>query len=227
MIYVMSDIHGYFDLFINMLTKINFSDSDELYILGDVVDRGPEPIKILQYIKDKKNIHLIKGNHEDMFINSFYMGFTSYAYETRLWFRNGGRITHDKFYELPEDEKTEIIEYIKNLPVKKDLEVNNKKYILVHGMYKENLEDDEIIWGRVREYYSAPDNTTVIFGHTGTYHYQDNKPFVFWKSEYGMFGIDCGLARSYENDSQLGCLCLDTMEEFYIKRPKNLNIDPF
>ena len=46
--YIIADIHGCYNEYINLLKKINFSDNDILYILGDVVDRGPEPIKILQ-----------------------------------------------------------------------------------------------------------------------------------------------------------------------------------
>ena len=34
---------------VQLLKKINFSFEDELYILGDVVDRGPEPISIAGY----------------------------------------------------------------------------------------------------------------------------------------------------------------------------------
>lgn len=47
MIYVMSDIHGEYEKYIKMLELINFSDEDELYILGDIVDRGKEPVKVL------------------------------------------------------------------------------------------------------------------------------------------------------------------------------------
>ena len=48
MIYAMSDLHGCYEKYIKMLDKINFSDSDTLYILGDVVDRGDGGIKLLQ-----------------------------------------------------------------------------------------------------------------------------------------------------------------------------------
>lgn len=40
MTYVMSDLHGMYDKFIAMLEKIDFSDSDELFIIGDIIDRG-------------------------------------------------------------------------------------------------------------------------------------------------------------------------------------------
>ena len=45
--YVMSDLHGNYEAYINMLKKIDLKDSDMLYILGDVLDRGPHPIKII------------------------------------------------------------------------------------------------------------------------------------------------------------------------------------
>ena len=66
MIYVMSDIHGEYDKFIEMLKKINFSDSDTLYILGDIFDRGPHPIKIILKIMTMPNVICIVGNHELM-----------------------------------------------------------------------------------------------------------------------------------------------------------------
>ena len=40
MIYAVSDLHGCYDKYRNMLEKIHFSETDTLYILGDVVDRG-------------------------------------------------------------------------------------------------------------------------------------------------------------------------------------------
>ena len=66
MIYVCSDIHGCYDRFLKLLDKIHFSDDDELYILGDVIDRNKEGIPTLLYIMEhQKNIHLLMGNHED------------------------------------------------------------------------------------------------------------------------------------------------------------------
>lgn len=64
--YVISDIHGRYDQYLQLLKKINFSLEDDLYILGDVVDRGPEPIKVLQDIMQRPNVIFILGNHELM-----------------------------------------------------------------------------------------------------------------------------------------------------------------
>ena len=54
--YVMSDIHGNFDKYIEMLNLINFTEEDELYILGDIFDRGSNPLDILEHIMKYKNI---------------------------------------------------------------------------------------------------------------------------------------------------------------------------
>ena len=69
MIYICSDIHGCFDEFMELLKLINFSDDDEMYIIGDVIDRGPKPIECIQYIMKKDNIHMLLGNHEEMMLN--------------------------------------------------------------------------------------------------------------------------------------------------------------
>lgn len=66
MIYAMSDIHGQFEQFRNLMEQIRFQKEDTLYILGDVVDRGPEPMKILKYMMTHSNIIPIIGNHEVM-----------------------------------------------------------------------------------------------------------------------------------------------------------------
>ena len=53
--YVMSDIHGQYSLFERMLDKIKFSDTDDLYILGDIIDRGPENIKMIEKVFSNSN----------------------------------------------------------------------------------------------------------------------------------------------------------------------------
>lgn len=69
--YVMSDIHGCYDGFIKLLELINFTDEDKMYILGNVIDRGPSSLNIVDYIMIRKNVTLILGNHEKMYIISF------------------------------------------------------------------------------------------------------------------------------------------------------------
>ena len=63
MIYAMSDIHGQYEQFLTLLEQIGIRKEDTLYILGDVVDRGPEPMKILKYMMAHSNIIPIIGSH--------------------------------------------------------------------------------------------------------------------------------------------------------------------
>ena len=64
--YVMSDIHGQYDMFMELLGKIELKDTDILYVLGDVLDRGPHPIKTLQQLMKMSNVICMVGNHELM-----------------------------------------------------------------------------------------------------------------------------------------------------------------
>ncbi len=68
MTYCASDIHGYYDLFQRLLDKIRFSDNDRMFILGDVVDKGPDSIKLLQLVFSMPNVTMIMGNHEYDFL---------------------------------------------------------------------------------------------------------------------------------------------------------------
>ena len=69
MIYVTSDWHGYpFEKIKDMLNKVGFSEEDFLFVLGDVIDRGEDGIKILRWLMSQPNMELILGNHEAMML---------------------------------------------------------------------------------------------------------------------------------------------------------------
>lgn len=56
-----SDIHGCYDTYLDVLRKIKFSNDDIQYIIGDVIDRGKDGIKILLDILNRENIYLLMG----------------------------------------------------------------------------------------------------------------------------------------------------------------------
>lgn len=64
--HVISDIHGQYNMFIELLDKIDLKDTDTLYILGDVLDRGPHPIKTIRKLMEMPNAICLVGNHEFM-----------------------------------------------------------------------------------------------------------------------------------------------------------------
>ena len=72
-ILVCSDLHGQYSTYKAIIKKLK--NTDKLYVLGDVIDRGPDGIKILQDImknKEKGQIEFIVGNHEIMMMKSLF-----------------------------------------------------------------------------------------------------------------------------------------------------------
>ena len=67
--YVISDIYNDNRKFCELLEKIQFSEQDHLYILGDVFDRSdynPNPVNLYFDIKKLgKRCTVIRGNHDD------------------------------------------------------------------------------------------------------------------------------------------------------------------
>lgn len=224
MIYVVSDIHGQFNKFEKLLKEIDFSKNDTLYILGDIIDRGPQNVKIIDKVMQTENIHMLIGNHEDMLLQYYK---TKDVFNRELWYQNGGEHTDKEFKKLNSRKQKEIICFLENLPIEISLTVNNCNYLLVHGDYvseknKKFLDEidyrNNVIWGRIKEYDEGPKDKIVVFGHTPVYHYKGtDEPLTFWKNG-NLIGIDCGMAAYsvYPDICRLGCLCLDTLKEYYI-----------
>lgn len=142
--YVCSDIHGHYTKWKRMLKKIKFTKDDTMYILGDVIDRGPEPILLLQDILSRPNCILLMGNHEKMMLDFYKAKSRPDIVKTfSLWAQNGGEITLEQFEALPQLEQETILTKLENLPVAiiglevdralKDGRVIPKQYYLVHA----------------------------------------------------------------------------------------------
>lgn len=213
----MSDIHGCYKEFIKMLEKINFNDKDILYILGDIFDRGPEPMKILDYIIKRENIILLKGNHEKMFTDAF----TNNDYI--LWYYNGGIITHNQIMERQLSEILDIHDYINKMPLIKVVD----KYILVHAglhNYDDNLSLEEFLKQDENTCLWSRDNIgnekqykdyTVICGHTPVQTIEKDCNHIIKRC--GTLYIDCGCCFGKKAKGMLACIRLDDMVEFYVE----------
>ena len=72
--YVVGDIQGCFEEFKNGLELIKFESSkDYLWITGDLINRGPDSLKVLEYIfKIKNSVHMVLGNHDLHYLNCFF-----------------------------------------------------------------------------------------------------------------------------------------------------------
>jgi len=185
--YCVSDIHGDIDAFHKILKKINFSDNDELYILGDILDRGKDGINIFLEILDMPNVHLIKGNHEALLEEYNWLRATEDRYLPVFlkysWDPNGGEVTREAFEELRYKDiakAKKILERIHDAKYEIKLNINNQNYILRHNLGVEEynlardlklvdngiLPEDFIIWDRKMLFTVDYPNDIVIFGHT-------------------------------------------------------------
>ena len=83
-VYVISDIHGEYDKFVELLDRIGLKKTDTLYILGDILDRGPRPVSVIEKLMEMPNVIPIVGNHEFMAmtcLNFIYQQITEKAIE--------------------------------------------------------------------------------------------------------------------------------------------------
>ena len=145
MTYVMSDLHGMYDRFIAMLEKIDFSDSDELFIIGDIIDRGERPVDILEYVMDKPNITVLLGNHEVMardFLRRLTAEITDentasfdndFLVELAIYKHNGGIPTINRLIALPPDKQQRVLDFIDSLYAYEAIDIGVSTFVLVHA----------------------------------------------------------------------------------------------
>ena len=69
---VIGDIHGCFYELQDLLEKAGIGDDDEIIALGDIVDRGPESPKVLDFFTNTHNARSLMGNHERKHIRSYH-----------------------------------------------------------------------------------------------------------------------------------------------------------
>ena len=196
--YVISDVHGYLDRMFDVLRIAEFDwDKDELYVLGDMIDRGPQTAEALHWSVEEApdNVHFLLGNHEDMACRALtavedILSIESYIYEDP-WSWNGGYNTLTNCRELyGSDWCHKAANWIRNLPLY--FIVDDK--LLVHAGLcngEMRLSDDfisegrnelieipniereqwsqHLLWIRERWFYNT-DNYPydIIFGHSPT-----------------------------------------------------------
>lgn len=226
MIYVMSDIHGCYDKYLSMLQVINLKKSDRLYVLGDVVDRGPDGIRILLDMSNRENVTLLRGNHDndaETYLNLAVhtcqdIHSANQRRKFKNWLSDGGESTYRQFLSSTIDEKRIALHMLHSAAFNTEIVVNEVCYFLAHTVPERELLVDsgkcplaEYLWGEpdYDEVYFK--DKVIITGHTPTHLIDTAYRGKIWKGNNHIV-IDCGAVFG----NSLGCLCLDTMEEFYV-----------
>ena len=233
--YIVSDIHGCYDQYQKLLEKIQFSEKDELYVLGDVVDRGPEPIKVLQDMMKRSNVIFILGNHDFIMytlMKKLSVEITKENYDTQLtsellldynlWCQDGGLVTAEKFIELSYSEKMDVLDYIAGASLYEVIENDGKEYRLVHaglsnfapGKELDEYELYDFLEERAdysRGYY-PDENIFLVTGHTPTVYIDGwGKPEVYRQN--GHIALDCACVAG----GKLAAFCVETEEVVYVE----------
>lgn len=220
MTYVLSDVHGELDRWQRMLQLIDFSDEDTLIVIGDVIDRKKHGVDILLDIMRRPNVFFVRGNHEELMLQTFW---GNNDFDARqLWKQNGGGNTYRKMvYQTSTEDRLRILRFIQEAPDELEIEVNGQEFYIVHGYVGQTYHDR--IWGRPEPPPKEPPipGTTVICGHTCTYYLnlycesynEDGLYEIFYAP--GLICIDCGCGNTTEL-RRLACLRLDDMAEFYV-----------
>ena len=238
MTYVISDIHGCYDRYEKMLEKIGFSDEDLLYVIGDALDYGPQPLAVLHDMSVRANVIPILGNHEFAayeIINQFSLveltdegikarpgsdiDLETYILEVQDWIDIGGGPTIKDFGRLSDEEREVYLEYLEEFSLYEVAKVNGKIYILSHsglpkGATKKNLQkfDAYEFTTATTDYdHESFENVIVITGHyPPVYTGEGDRWKIYRKGNH--IALDTGAALG----ETLACLCLDTDEEFYV-----------
>lgn len=176
--FAVGDIHGHFTLLQQLLDEVGFNpECDRLFSVGDLVDRGPECERALEWL-DKPWFHPVRGNHDDFVCRHSTV-------DRDNWMYNGG----GWFWGLTREEQTQFADWFCTLPLAIEVETPNGPVGLVHadcpfpswsfllavlsgGSSGANLRSikDECLWSRDRiedrDTRGVEDVRALVVGHT-------------------------------------------------------------
>ena len=221
--YVVGDIHGCFDLLRGALNVVGFNeDTDRLFSVGDLVDRGPSSHEAIDWL-DKPWFYAVRGNHEQMIIEA-YLGLIDQATHCV----NGGTW----WYCLSANSRGAVARVLGDLPYAIEIETKNGQYGIIHAevpgddwrAFKEvllemdkgkdapkNFEHMErfALWGRYiikgrSEFHGVKNIDRVYVGHT---------PLKEWQIRDNVYYIDTGAV--FKKHLTLFCITDDNVLQHY------------
>lgn len=168
--WAISDIHGCSRTFKALLERIELTPDDELYLLGDYINKGPRSKGVIKQIlklqAEGYQVRCLKGNHEDVMLRSLNDRLLLPFFK-----RQGGSKTLKSFkVSSMADIEPEYMEFFKSLEYYVELE----KYILVHAGFnfiKKDVFKDKhaMMWSRHDKIIPERINfRKIVHGHTPT-----------------------------------------------------------
>ena len=222
MTYVVANLHGDNAGFQKLLQTIKFKEKDVLYVLGDSVDIGEKSMELLTDMSMRVNVYPLAGEH-DLKALRMLSGFEKmladgsaptpeFSAEMTAWAQDGGMATLTGYRALDSDMREGVLDYLSDFMLCDEVKAGGKTYFLSHAglsnydtdKLPEDYEPEEVFSTELPDaaFFKA---RTLIVGHA---------PTASGKIERrdGVIYLDCGAMRG----GRIGCLCLETDEEYYV-----------
>ena len=230
MTYVLSDIHGEYELFMRLLDAIKFSDGDTVISCGDIVDKGKNSVKLLKLISNMPNAKCINGNHEYAFLKYYWSlmkespdDFDWVLQRLKEYFKDDGRLLD-----------WEIIDWLELCPYY----IEEKDFICVHAgvpldeknrvLPLERATREQLVYDRNFKHpkLEIKDSKCVFFGHTPTSYLLngESKIIAYRRKEAERDSYNIGDFYKIHLDTGTwlggvsGCFCVETCRAFYVKK---------
>lgn len=166
---VIGDVHGHYDGLMILLEAIAPEANDQVYFLGDLIDRGAQSAQVVNFVQ-QSSYQCLLGNHEQMLLNVLTKR-SGYEQMHQAWLYNGGYATINSYKEATVPQ--EHIEWMLNLPTYLDL----GDIWLAHAGVDPKIElaqqtAEQLCWVRdeflsIRQPYFA--DKLIIIGHSITF----------------------------------------------------------
>ena len=224
--FVIGDVHGCKVSLVALLKKIDVQLADEIYFLGDYIDRGPDSKgvfdTIFTLIGAGYKVVCLSGNHEAMLLG----GYQGNRDEAQDWWKHGGKNTLRSFgVQHLQDIPPQYIAFIEAMPL--FAEVGD--YILVHGGLNFNAKNpltpsQQMVW--IRDWYGKIDhkwlgNRYIIHGHTPQSVEETQHQFALLEYER-VLDIDCGCVYNSGLRDALVCFELNSKQLYFQKNVEYL-----
>ena len=160
---VISDLHGNMQALEAVLNDIKKEKCEKIFCLGDIAMAGPEPSKTvdkIQHMISDTDFTIIQGNTDEMISNCDNQ-------MIHMLEENNPVMAHALECDvtvLSEEQKN----FLRDLPKKKEININGIKILLVHGSPRKNNENifPDLKIEEVEEMIAGTDANIIFCGHT-------------------------------------------------------------
>lgn len=188
---IIGDVHGHYEALQHLLEAIAPLAHEEVYFLGDLIDRGPDSAKVIDFVMTN-GYQCVRGNHEEMLLEIIELG-TQADDLVYTWLYNGGQATLDSYHNAI---AIEHINWLKNLPIYLDLGHAWLVHAGVNPQLKLEQHDSSICCWIRDEFHCMTEpyfqDKLIITGHTITFTFPGVEPGKLVKG-VGWLGIDTGV----------------------------------